>query len=85
VLQIKIQNGKFSFSDAFGDVSSDEQTTNGLQILPVDLAHALYLENLSLYHKDPFDRILISQAIVENIVLVSDDAKFSAYAVNLLW
>lgn len=63
----------------------DEQQNNGIQILPVELSHALYLENLPLYHKDPFDRLLISQAIVGNMNLVSADAKFSKYQVNLLW
>ena len=67
------------------NVIADEQRTNRLQILPVNLSHALYLENLPLHHKDPFDRLLISQAIVENLTLVSADPKFSAYQVNLLW
>jgi len=84
-LQIKIQNGKFSFSDMLENVIADERRTNRLQILPVNLSHALYLENLPLHHKDPFDRLLISQAIVENLTLVSADPKFSAYQVNLLW
>ncbi len=36
-------------------------------------------------HKDPFDRLLISQAIVENMTLISADAEFSQYQVNLVW
>ncbi len=84
-LQIKIKLGKFSFSDTFEKVLIEEQQTNNLQILPVELSHALYLGNLPLHHKDPFDRLLISQAIVENMTLVSVDANFSKYQVNLLW
>lgn len=84
-LQIKIALGKFKFNDTFESVIAEERRTNGLQILPVILSHALYLENLPLHHKDPFDRMLISQAIVENMFLVSADPKFSAYAVNFLW
>lgn len=84
-LQIKIQTGKFSFSDTIENVIADERHTNRLQVLTVNLAHALYLENLPLHHKDPFDRLLISQAIVENMTLVSDDQKFSMYSANLLW
>jgi len=45
----------------------------------------LYLENLPLHHKDPFDRLLISQAIVENMTLVTADPEFAKYQVNLLW
>ncbi len=84
-LQIKIALGKFSFSDTLEKVILQQQQTNNLQILPVKLSHALYIENLPLHHKDPFDRLLISQAIVENMTLVSADANFADYQVNLLW
>ena len=82
-IQIKIQTGKFK--DPTADVISEQQQINGIQILPVQLVHALYLENLPLHHKDPFDRLLISQAFVENMTLVSADANFGKYQVNLLW
>lgn len=84
-LQIKIALGKFSFTDALENVIIQEQQINKLQILPVNLPHALYLENLPLHHKDPFDRLLISQAIVEIMTLVSSDANFVKYQANLLW
>lgn len=84
-LQIKIKLGKFSFSDTLENVIIEERRRNNLQILPVELSHALYLENLPLHHKDPFDRLLISQAVVENMILVSADANFAKYQVNLLW
>jgi len=84
-LQIKIQIGKFKFKDSLEDIVAEQQLINGLQILPINLAHALYLKNLPLHHKDPFDRLLIAQAFVENLTLVSADPKFSAYQVNLLW
>jgi len=84
-LQIKIALGKFSFSDTLENVINEERQTNNLQILPVQLSHALYLKNLPPHHKDPFDRLLISQAIVENMTLVSADMNFANYQVNLLW
>ncbi|MGI8668490.1 MAG: type II toxin-antitoxin system VapC family toxin, partial [Aridibacter sp.] len=75
---------KFKLQDPLADVIAEQKQINGLQILPVKLSHALYLENLPLHHKDPFDRLLISQAIVENMTLISADADFSQYQVNLL-
>ena len=84
-LQIKIALKKLGFSDTLENVIRQEQQTNKVQILPVELSHALYLENLPLHHKDPFDRLLISQAIVENMTLVSADSEFANYPVNLLW
>jgi len=84
-MQIKIKLNKMVFNDTLENIITEQQTVNNIQILPVQLSHALYLENLPLHHKDPFDRLLISQAIVENMILVSADANFIKYQVNLLW
>ncbi|CAN5863764.1 type II toxin-antitoxin system VapC family toxin [soil metagenome] len=84
-LQIKIALNKFTIKGGLETAVKDEQKNNGFQIMPVKLSHALYLENLPLHHKDPFDRPLISQVIVENMILSSADAEFSKYNVNLLW
>jgi PIN domain nuclease of toxin-antitoxin system len=84
-LQIKIAIGKFKFSDTLENVIYQQKQSNSLQILPIELSHALHIESLPLHHKDPFDRLLISQAIVENMTLVSADANFGQYHVNLLW
>ena len=84
-IQIKIKNNKFAFSEKLVDVIIDEQINNGFQLLPINLSHALYLENLPLHHKDPFDRLLISQAIVENMTFITADPEFAKYQANLLW
>ena len=84
-LQIKIALNKFTIKDGLQKAIKDEQQNNGFQILSVELVHALCLENLPPHHKDPFDRLLISQAVVENMTLVSADANFSQYQMNLLW
>ena len=49
-------------------------------ILPISLEHAAQLKDLPLHHRDPFDRLLICQAMEEGLVLISDDAAFPAYA-----
>jgi len=84
-LQIKIALNKFTVKGGLESAVKQEQQNNGFEILPVQLSHALYLENLPPHHKDPFDRLLLSQAIVENMTLVSADADFAKYQVNLLW
>ena len=84
-LQIKIALRKFTINGGLKNAIDDEQQNNGFQILPINLSHALNLKNLPPHHKDPFDRLLISQAIVENMTLVSADANFAKYQVNLLW
>jgi PIN domain nuclease of toxin-antitoxin system len=84
-LQIKIALNKFTVKGGLEMAVKDEQQNNGFQILPIELSHALYIGKLPLHHKDPFDRLLISQAIVENMALVSADAQFANYQVKLLW
>ena len=84
-LQIKISLGRFKFADPLETVVHEQITTNGILLLPVAFPHVLALDNLPSHHKDPFDRLLIAQAIAENLTLASADRKFSAYTVNLLW
>ena len=84
-LQIKIVLNKFTIKGGLENAVKHEQQNNGFQILPVQLAYALYLENLPPHHKDLFDRLLISQATVEKMTLVTADAEFAKYQVNLLW
>ena len=52
--------------------------------LAVNIDHALTVEKLPLHHQDPFDRILITQAISENLIIVTRDRKFEAYEVKTI-
>ncbi|MCY7348577.1 MAG: type II toxin-antitoxin system VapC family toxin [Pyrinomonadaceae bacterium] len=83
-LQLKIQNGKFEFPKPLPEIIRGQQNINDLRILPITSAHIYELENLPFHHKDPFDRLLISQATVEDYTLVTDDPKFSAYSAKLV-
>ena len=82
-LQLKIQNGKFKFPKPLPEIIREQQNINDLRILPITSAHMYELENLPFHHKDPFDRLLISQATVEHYTLVTDDPKFSPYSAKL--
>jgi len=62
---------------------SSKPTTS--RYLPVTLAHVLALESLPVHHKDPFDRLLVAQAIVEESALVSADPNIAKYAVQVVW
>ncbi len=58
---------------------------NGIEILPINLQHLIALTKLPLHHRDPFDRILIAQAITEDVPIISIDKKFDLYGVNRQW
>ena len=57
----------------------------GFIALPISVAHALETQDLPLHHKDPFDRILIAQAMVGKMPLLTADAAFAAYPVQTIW
>ena len=83
-MQIKIQIGKLKLSRSLQGLIASQQQANDLQLLPVEFDHVLALGHLPLHHKDPFDRLIIAQAIAEGMTLVSVDTEFPAYPVKLL-
>jgi PIN domain nuclease of toxin-antitoxin system len=84
-IQIKTQLGKLKLTSALKDLVEKQININRIIILPVQLNHVLFVENLPNHHKDPFDRLLIAQANEEGAHLVSADSIISNYSVNILW
>ena len=81
---IKMQLEKITIRAPLTAIIADQQA-NGMQVLPVTLAHVLTVETLPIPHKDPFDRLLVAQANAEGAVLLSADLVFAQYPVNILW
>lgn len=84
-MQIKAQLGKLQLTKPLSEIIQHQQDQNQLQILPVTLPVILALDDLPLHHRDPFDRLLIAQARVDQFVLVSNDSQFKQYPVSLFW
>ena len=84
-MQIKLQLGKLNLNSNLPDLIDNQKRVNNLQILPIELNHIYALNNLPSHHKDPFDRLLIAQAIVEQIAIVSIDEVFNNYPIQRLW
>jgi len=84
-IQIKLALGKLRLQRSLAGTIADQQAANGLQILPVELAHVVELESLPFHHKDPFDRLLIAQGKHLGWQIVSVDPQFKAYGVSLVW
>lgn len=83
-IAIKRSLGKLVISQPT-QVIVDELPTLGISLLPVLASHAIRVEQLPFHHRDPFDRIIIAQALCEDCVIVSKDANFPLYAVPVLW
>ena len=84
-LAIKTGNHKLALSDPLDTFVGKWTLTYQIALLPIGTPHALAVVGLPNHHRDPFDRILIAQALVEGMTLISADAKFTAYSVPILW
>jgi PIN domain nuclease of toxin-antitoxin system len=84
-MQIKLQIGKLSFELPLSELIESQQKVNNLQISSITTKHIYSLEGLPNYHRDPFDRLLIAQAIVESMPVLSIDVAFDAYPMQRIW
>jgi PIN domain nuclease of toxin-antitoxin system len=78
---IKRSLGKLEAPDAVGQTLVDA----GAQPLPVTIEHAAVVERLPWVHRDPFDRLLVAQALTEDAAIVSRDEPLSQYGVSIVW
>lgn len=84
-MTIKVQIGKLSLKDDLSKIVAKQIKDNGFLILPIELSHTLKVGELPLHHKDPFDRLLIAQSLIEGTTLLSKDAVFQNYSATVLW
>ena len=84
-LAIKTAIGRFEAEGGLGPFLEEHIQRNAFRVLPVKLEHAVSVAALPAHHRDPFDRILVAQAIVEGLTLVTRDALVTAYAVPTVW
>ncbi len=84
-IAIKYAIGKLSLPSPPDEYIPDRMRMGGLDGLPVEHAHALRVAQLPLHHRDPFDRLLIAQAQIEGLTILSSDRRFSLYDVEVMW
>jgi PIN domain nuclease of toxin-antitoxin system len=80
-LAIKRSLQKLHFPFDFEDAIRDEH----FQVLPISFAHLRAIDVLPQHHRDPFDRLLIAQALTEGLPIATGDRRFAAYGVQILW
>ena len=84
-MQIKSQLGKLELDIPLGKLIEEQCVNNGLQILPIETHHIYALADLPFHHRYQFDRLIITQSKLENLLLSSADTIFCQYDVNLFW
>ena len=80
---IKSSLGKLSLSRSISEIFA-EVDSSATSLLAIEPIHTLKVSSLPFHHKDPFDRMIIAQALVEDLSLVSNDVNFATYGVDLL-
>jgi PIN domain nuclease of toxin-antitoxin system len=84
-IAIKIKTGKLNTIGSSVAYIRDEMNAYGMQLLPIRYEHILQLESLPHHHSDPFDRLLIAQALTESLPILSGDSAFANYGIKLVW
>ena len=82
---VKATRGKLPFPQPAAPYLREQTRQTRIEVLPILVSHVFRLESLPMRHRDPFDRILVAQALEERIPLVTRDRILDAYGVKTLW
>ncbi|MGZ8164740.1 MAG: type II toxin-antitoxin system VapC family toxin [Methylobacter sp.] len=83
-IQIKQQLGKLQLESPWQQMINTQQQENNLALLSIELPHIEALENLPAAHRDPFDRLIIAQALQEEMTVISVDSIFNNYPISVI-
>jgi len=84
-IAIKMNIGKLNTLGSSVSYIRDEMNAYGMELLPIRYEHILQLESLPAHHGDPFDRLLIAQAITESLPILTGDEVFRRYGAKVIW
>ena len=84
-IAIKISVGKYSLPEPYEVFMEREIAANDFGILHIEPRHAACVSTMPFHHRDPFDRLIVAQAKVEQIGVISGDAAFDAYGITRFW
>jgi len=84
-MAIKVSLGRLRLPDALERFIPEQLALNAIESLPVQMSHALRVYALPDYHRDPFDRLLIAQAQLEGLPILTRDTQIARYQVKTIW
>lgn len=84
-MAIKLSLGRLTLAEPFDVLVPRQLNLNSIELLNIEIAHVAVVATLPFHHRDPFDRLLIAQSMVERLPIVSVDPAFDAYPVERLW
>lgn len=84
-IAIKTSLGKLELLLPFDRLISEHLEPNAITILPITKEHLIKVISLDFHHRDPFDRMIIAQGLAEQLPVITSDAAFRLYPVQLIW
>jgi len=82
---IKVSVGRLPIPAPLDSFIPEQLSINRIALLPIELRNLFEIARLPLHHRDPFDRLLIAQALVESIPIISADPAFDQYPIERIW
>ncbi|MBD2757341.1 type II toxin-antitoxin system VapC family toxin [Spirosoma validum] len=84
-MAIKCNLESLVFAKPFDTLIEEQLALYDYKLYPIELRHTFLLSNLQQHHKDPFDRLIIAQSIVDNVPVITIDSAFDLYPVHRIW
>lgn len=84
-MAIKVGLGRLQLPPKLEHFILEQMALNAIESLPVQMSHALHVYKLPAHHRDPFDRMLIAQAQLENLPILTVDPQIARYSVKVIW
>ena len=84
-IAIKAKIGRLKLTENPEKFIPDQMIANNISGLPIQLVHALHVYNLPDHHRDPFDRMLVAQARIEKISIITNARLIADYDVKIIW
>ena len=84
-IAIKVRLGRLQLPYEPERFIPEQLVINAIQSLPIKMSHALHTYSLPIYHRDPFDRIIIAQAQLEGLPILTSDSQIAKYKVEIIW
>lgn len=84
-IAIKAGTGKLTLGEPAATLLARELPGNSFDLLPIQLNHATFVESMPFHHRDPFDRLIVAQATLEGVPIVSVDNQLDRYGIVRIW
>jgi len=84
-IAVKVGIGRLAVPGDLENYTMEQVSRNRFEVLPISISHAVRVSRLPNHHKDPFDRMLVAQAQVEKVTILSGDTQIARYPIRVTW